>query len=232
MTVRTWLWRALAVGGAGTVAALALAAPASAHVEVSADKAQAGAADVTVTFSAEAESSSSGIASVRVVLPAGIAPDQVSWVSGPNGWALSPAADGYTVAGPALPTGKAAEYAVKVAKLPAGATTLPFKTLVTYGDGHVDRWIEVPAPGAKSENPAPQLTLAPAAPGTGGGAPASAAPAPTTSAAPATPTQTVDQGAKASDGGSPTWPIVLGVVVLIAALGGYLWYSRRRSARP
>src|SRR4051794_33485086 len=99
-----WTLR-LAAAVAGAVAALAVATAASAHVEVAADKAQAGATNVTVTFDAEAESSSAGIRTVRVVLPAGIAPADISLVKAPSGWKLTTTSDGYQITGATLPTG-------------------------------------------------------------------------------------------------------------------------------
>ncbi|WP_221623282.1 DUF1775 domain-containing protein, partial [Micromonospora globispora] len=177
IVVRGWTRTGVLAGS--TVAALLLTAgPASAHVEVSADKAKAGATDSELTFVAESESTTAGITALRVVLPAGIKPADVTWVSGPTGWALKTAADGYTVSGPAVPVGKDAEYAVRVRRLPTDARQLVFKTLQTYSDGHVDRWIEEPNPGgAEPENPAPVLTVA-AAPAGAATSPSAAAPTP------------------------------------------------------
>ncbi|HEY0700256.1 MAG TPA: DUF1775 domain-containing protein, partial [Micromonospora sp.] len=162
-TVRGHLARLALVSATTAFSLAALAGPASAHVEVSADKARAGATDVTLSFAAESESTRAGIVSLRVVLPAGIAPADVTWVSGPSGWTLKPGTDGYTVTGPALKPGADAKYRVKVAALPGDARSLAFKTLQTYSDGRVDRWIEIPTGGSKPDNPAPVLALAPAA---------------------------------------------------------------------
>ncbi|WP_430378473.1 DUF1775 domain-containing protein [Streptomyces sp. B1-3] len=152
----------LSVSVATAVAAVALAAvPAAAHTEVEADKAQALAENVTVTFHAEAESDSSGIKEVRVVLPKGITPADVTYGKGPAGWKFTADKDGYTVGGKELKTGVSAEYSVVVRQLP-DAKEVAFKTLQTYGDGHVDRWIELDENG---ENPAPTLALKAAAPG-------------------------------------------------------------------
>jgi uncharacterized protein YcnI len=220
----------LALMSAIAVTAVAITAgPASAHVEVSADKTQAGATGVTLSFNAESESQSAGIVSLRVVLPAGITSSEVSWASGPSGWSLKPAADGYTVAGPALKAGTDGVYKVKVAKLPANATTLAFKTLQTYSDGRIDRWIEIPEGTDEPEHPAPMLKLAPAA------ATATTSPSATTTtnAAPAVtsaaPTTTrIDVAAAPDDGGSGPWIwILLAAVVILAALG-YAWWTRRR----
>src|SRR5689334_24641694 len=80
--------RVVTVGLAAFAAVLVIAGPAAAHTEIEVDNATAGATNVTMSVSAEAESTKAGIASVAVQLPTGIAPDQVSLVSGPAGWAL------------------------------------------------------------------------------------------------------------------------------------------------
>ncbi|MEV8513755.1 DUF1775 domain-containing protein [Dactylosporangium sp. NPDC051484] len=220
-----------ALSGALAVTAtvvLCTAGPASAHVGVKADKAQAGATDVTITFDAENESSKASIVSVRVALPAGIAPADVAYVSGPAGWALTPAADGYTVAGPALAAKQSAQYAVKVAKLPADATTLSFKTLVTYSDGRVDRWIGIPNNGAQPDNPAPTLTLAPAAAAPSSAAASSPEPVATASDSPAPAAPATAAGGTSGDGGSAA-PWIIGVVVVVLLAGGALaWRLRGR----
>ncbi|WP_433044417.1 DUF1775 domain-containing protein [Dactylosporangium sp. CS-033363] len=220
----------LAATAAVSAAVLAgTALPASAHVAVKADKAQAGATDVTITFSAEAESSKAGIASVKVALPAGIAPADVSLASGPSGWALAADADGFTVSGTALATKKDAEYAVKVAKLPADATELAFKTLVTYTDGKVDRWIDA----AGTDNPAPVLKLAPAAQAPTSAvstvAPTSEAAVPTTAAA-APVTTAADAANDEADSSATPW-IVLAVVVVVGLLAVLFFRWRRKNAQ-
>ncbi|MFK4102139.1 DUF1775 domain-containing protein [Streptomyces sp. NPDC019531] len=150
----------VAVAAAAT-AVLLTAFPAAAHTEVEADKAQALAENVTVSFHAEAESDTSGTKEVRVVLPEGIAPADVTYGKGPEGWKFAATDDGYTVKGAELKTGTNVEYSVVVRQLP-DAEEVAFKTLQTYGDGHVDRWIELDENG---ENPAPTLKLKAAAPG-------------------------------------------------------------------
>ncbi|MDH6547832.1 hypothetical protein M2162_001929 [Streptomyces sp. SAI-041] len=118
----------LSVAVAATAAAVLLTAvPAAAHTEVEADKAQALAENVTVSFHAEAESDTSGIKEVRVVLPAGITPADVSYGKGPEGWKFSTTDDGYAVGGKELKTGESAEYSVVVRQLP-DAEEVPFKT--------------------------------------------------------------------------------------------------------
>ncbi|MGW4947893.1 DUF1775 domain-containing protein, partial [Actinoplanes sp. NPDC004185] len=180
-------FRMTTIGVLAGLGVLAAAGPAAAHVEVSADKNRAGATDVTLTFHGEAENPS-GIKSERVVLPEGIAPADVTLVKAPAGWTFQATADGFTVGGKALASGKDAEWKVKVAKLPDGETRLSFKTLETYADGEVSRWIEVQEEGKEeSDNPAPLIKLKPGpstAPATTIAAP-SAAPSASAPAAPA-----------------------------------------------
>jgi LPXTG-motif cell wall-anchored protein len=218
---------------AGVLAAGLISGPASAHVEVEADKTQAGAKDVTLTFTGEAESGSAGIKSERVVLPPGIAPGDVQLVKAPKGWKFTAAADGFTVAGRALKVGEDAEFAVRLAQLPTNATTLSFKTLETYGDGEIARWIELPEPGQpEPDHPAPTISLKGAvkpAPASASAAPSS----PVVDSAPAVANSSVayeDAAATADSSNSGTvWWIALALVV-IAAAGGLLLWRRRKAA--
>ncbi|MFD0275577.1 DUF1775 domain-containing protein [Kitasatospora sp. NPDC127111] len=193
---------------------LVVAVPAFAHVEVESETAQALAANATVTFTAEAESTTAGLAGFQVVLPEGIAPADVALADAPAGWTLAATADGYTVGGPALAPGKDAVYKITVKQLP-DAGELVFKTLETYGDGRIDRWIELPKAGTKPEHPAPTLKLAAAAPGaapigtpsvapTGATPSASGAPsAPATPSVPAAPSAPATAAAPATASGAP-----------------------------
>ncbi|MFE1442037.1 DUF1775 domain-containing protein [Streptomyces sp. NPDC058739] len=230
-TRRTGLAAALAV-----TAVLALAGPAAAHAEVEADNPQALAENVTLAFVTEAESAEAGFTEVRVVLPEGIAPGDVTLVEAPKGWKFTATDDGYTVGGPKLPVGTDGEYKVKVRQLP-DARQLVFKTVETYSDGEVSRWIELP--GAEgSDQPAPVLDLKPAAPGAKPLTPSptpseTPTPTPTPSSAAPTPTATPSTTAAAKDSdedeGGSTGLIVGAVsVALIAAGGGAWWLLRRR----
>ncbi|ROR45336.1 DUF1775 domain-containing protein [Kitasatospora cineracea] len=215
----------LVLGAAGTAAA---------HVEVESPTAQALAVDAEVAFSAEGESSTAGITDVKVVLPAGLTPADLTLAKAPAGWTLAPTADGFTVAGPALAPGTAADWTVRVRQLP-DAASLVFKTLVDYSDGHTDRWIELPQGDTKPQHPAPVLALAPAAPG--------AIALPTsdvtlfayTSSPPASPSASASAPAVVAgggeDGGSTT-AVVLGSVAGVAVLAALvvLVLRRRRSA--
>ncbi|MBT1186496.1 DUF1775 domain-containing protein, partial [Streptomyces sp. CJ_13] len=157
--------RRLCIAAVGAVVVVGVAAgPAAAHAEVTASDPRALAENVTLSFTSEAESDTAGIKELRVVLPKGIAPDALTLKDAPKDWKLTATADGYSIGGPALATGTDAEYSVTVRQLP-DEKSLAFKTLETYGDGKIDRWIEVPANGEKVDNPAPVLELKAAAPG-------------------------------------------------------------------
>jgi uncharacterized protein YcnI len=219
--------RALSTGLLVAVLVGAGAGTASAHVEVSAPGAVAGTGPVTLVFTAAAESAT-GIAALRTQLPEGIAPD-VTLASGPPGWALTATADGFEVGGPALAPGTDAEYAVTVARLPAGVTELAFPTVQRYADGSEEAWIEPAVAGAPEPRlPAPVLTVAPGAPAPAtAAAPAPSSGPPTTDTAPAT-TPALAPAVDDEIGGG--WLAGLGVLAL-AALGGGLWLRRSRTRR-
>ncbi|MFE1317535.1 DUF1775 domain-containing protein [Kitasatospora phosalacinea] len=226
---------------------LGAAGAAAAHVEVDSPTAQALAVDARVAFSAEGESSTAGIADVKVVLPGGLAPTDVTLVAAPDGWALTPTADGYAVAGPALAPGAAAEWTVQLRQLP-DTDSLVFKTLVDYSDGHTDRWIELPQNGSKPEHPAPTLALRPAAPGAtplpaasasasaSAAAPTSApASAPASASASASPSAVPSVAAAAPKDdadGTGTTAVVLGSIAGVAVLGTLIALVLRRRKSP
>ena len=218
----------------GLVGAVAWAGVAYAHVEVSAQPAIAGSENAVVTFEAAAESSTAGISSVRIVLPEGIVPTDVTLKTGPAGWTLTPTADGYTVGGPALPRGRDAVHAVTVTRLP-DATRLVFKALVNYSDGSVDRWIEEPTTANPNpDNEAPVLELQPGPrPATLTATPTTAAP---TTAPPIVGATTADAipppGGIDESGGNPWLWWLLGGVALAAIIGVVAARRRRTGEEP
>ncbi|KOU61444.1 DUF1775 domain-containing protein [Streptomyces sp. IGB124] len=236
--------RRLGLAAAGSVVLLGIAAgPAAAHAEVSASDPRALAENVTLSFTSEAESDSAGITELRVVLPQGIAPDAVTLKEAPENWKLTATPDGYSVGGAALATGTDAEYSITVRQLP-DAKSLAFKTLETYGDGKVSRWIEVPADGQKVDNPAPLLKLQPAAPGAKPIAPGPS-PTPTPAPAPSAPTTQPSSTAPSAPAASPDARqanaagsgsgngVVVAVVAAVLVLGGagaFRWTRRRRQS--
>lgn len=211
-------------------AVLLTAVPASAHVEAQSDGAQALAENVKIDFEAESESDTAGITKLRVVLPEGIAPADVTYGEGPEGWKFTPSDDGYTVEGPAVKVGENAEYSITVRQLP-DAKEIAFKTLQTYSDDRTDRWIELDENG---ENPAPVLELKPAAPGAKPASPSPSetdtAPAPASSQPSEPPASPAAQAEEKDDEGglsAMAWVGIGAAVVLVAAAVVFL--LRRRA---
>lgn len=221
--------RITALAAGVVLGAVALAGQAWAHVEVSAKPAQALATGSVISFSAEAESGSAGIASVRVVLPQGIAPADISYVSGPSGWVFAATADGFTLSGKALAVHADAAYKIKVKQLP-DARSLAFKTLVNYSDGDVDRWIELAsASNPNPEHPAPVLKLA-AAVTPSPTAVSLVSPAPSDSPSAQASSGTPEAAALASSTMTPGSWIILAVFVAAAATLSIV-FARRRMGR-
>jgi uncharacterized protein YcnI len=224
-------------GAVALAATLAPAGPAFAHAEVEADTPRALAENVTLSFVSEAESDSAGFTRLRVVLPEGIAPGDVRLDAAPEGWKLKSTGDGYTLGGPALKAGVDAEHSIKVRQLP-DAKEIAFKTVETYSDGEISRWIELPDGGSEPEQPAPVLKLTAAAPGAKPAATVPAAPSPAPSAAasgpsdvtpgPSDATPASSERAAEEAGGSSTAPLVAGVAVAVVVLGGGAWWLVRR----
>ncbi|WP_405623992.1 DUF1775 domain-containing protein [Streptomyces sp. NBC_00076] len=231
--------RFVLAGAVALTATLALAAPAAAHAEVEADKPQALAENVTLSFVSEAESDSAGFTELRVVLPEGIAPADVTLDEGPKGWKLTATKDGYTVAGPALKAGVDGEHKIKVRQLP-DAKELAFKTVETYSDGEVSRWIELPTGGKEPEQPAPVLKLKAAAPGakpvspsptaTVSATPSAAASTPSTAASESDASPAASDTAADEDDGRSSGALVAVMVVALLVLGGGAWWLVKRRA--
>ncbi|WP_149823170.1 DUF1775 domain-containing protein [Streptomyces tailanensis] len=227
-----------ALTAAVLAATVAFAGPAAAHADVEAEGARALAQNVELTFSAASESSSAGITKLEVILPEGITPADITYKggSGPDGWKFAPTERGYTVSGEKLAVGKDVEYVVTVRQLP-DAKSLVFKTLQSYSDGKVDRWIELEeeesGDGHGHGHPAPRLDLAAAEPGaepvspTPTQEPTTASKEPTPqSSTPATSEQAAANSTEEDDGMSLALPLGIGAAVL--ALGGAVWWLKSR----
>lgn len=229
-------------------AAVALAGPAAAHAEVEAEGARALDQNVALTFTAESESGSAGISKLEVILPEGITPDDITYKEGPKGWKLAATSRGYTVSGPKLAVGEDAEYVVTVRQLP-DARTLAFKTLQTYDDGRVDRWIELEEENGGDDHghghghPAPQLELKAAAPGaevvspTPTEEPTTATPStdaasgePTTGASSTPSAEAAADDTEGDDGMPVAVPIGIGAAVVVLGAGAWWFRSRRGGA--
>jgi hypothetical protein len=217
----------IATIGVGTAALLGIAVPAFAHAQASLDNAHAGATNVTLRLNAEAESTTAGIKSLDVTLPSGIAPDQVSLASAPQGWTFTRTAQGFTVSGTALPTGTDATTSLRIAALPGAPTLLAFKTLVTYADGKVDRWIEAPSSAVPTPpNPAATVSLEPAVHATATSAPATNLVSPN-AALRHNPSPAATAGTSKTQT-ALLWVIVGALLILLLVLGVVLWRRRTR----
>ncbi|WP_328429374.1 DUF1775 domain-containing protein [Streptomyces sp. NBC_00443] len=239
----TLLTRRLRRTGALTAVAFAVAVtfvgPAAAHTEVEAEGARALDQNVALTFTAESESASAGISKLEVILPEGIAPADITFKEGPKGWKFAATSRGYTLSGVKLAVGEDAEYVVSVRQLP-DAESLVFKTLQSYSDGQVDRWIELEeesgGDGHGHGHPAPRLELKAAAPGakvvspTPSEEPTTEEPA-TPSTAPSTPSaQAAADDTEGDDGMPVALPIGIGAAVVVLGAGAWWLRSRRGGA--
>ncbi|MFI6262319.1 YcnI family protein [Micromonospora sp. NPDC051006] len=180
----------LALGVVAT-AVFGFAAPASAHVTVNPKEATQGGYG-RIAFRVPNESDTASTTKLEVVLPENAPVGSVSTMPVP-GWTVAvekrkvdPPIEvhgsqlteavsklTWTATGDAaVKPGQFQEFPVSLGPLPQ-VDRMVFKTLQTYSDGNVSRWIEEPTPGGEEpENPAPVLTLTAAAPTT---APAAAA---------------------------------------------------------
>ncbi|SDM40552.1 Uncharacterized protein YcnI [Streptomyces sp. cf386] len=236
-TLTRTLRRTGALTAVAFAAAVALAGPAAAHAEVEAEGARALDQNVALTFSAESESGSAGISKLEVILPEGITPADITYKEGPKGWKLAPTDRGYTVSGPKLAVGEDAEYVVSVRQLP-DTKTLVFKTLQSYSDGQVDRWIELDEESEGDDHghghPAPRLDLKAAAPGAKAVSPTPTeeptTAAPSTSAPSSPSAEAVADESDGDDGMPVALPIGIGAAVVVLGAGVWWFRSRRGGA--
>ncbi|MEU9504703.1 YcnI family protein [Micromonospora sp. NPDC048170] len=215
---------ALALGAVAT-AVLGFAAPASAHVSVNPQEATQGGYG-RFAFRVPNESDTASTTKVEVVLPENAPVGSVSTMPVP-GWTVAvekrkvdPPVEvhgsqltevvsklTWTAAGDAgVKPGQFQEFPISLGPLPQ-VETMVFKTLQTYSDGNVQRWIEEPTPGGEEpESPAPVLTLTAASPSA----------APTGAATP--------QAADADDDDADSAGVATGLAVagLVAGVGGLL----------
>ncbi|MFJ8813342.1 YcnI family copper-binding membrane protein [Amycolatopsis thermoflava] len=159
------------------IAAMFLLPPAAwAHVSVSPDTAEPG-ERATVAFRVPNERDDATTVRLEVRFPedkplASVTPQTVpGWsvsvtttelpqpVATEHG-TISEAVTAIVWEGGQIPVGTYQDFPVSIASPPAG--TLVMKTLQTYSDGQVVRWIDVPQAGqAEPEHPAPALSVAP-----------------------------------------------------------------------
>ncbi|HEY6748775.1 MAG TPA: DUF1775 domain-containing protein [Mycobacteriales bacterium] len=229
--------RAAVVLAAGAAAVVSAAGPALAHVEVEAAPPRALATGAVLTMTAEAESDDAGITGVRIQLPSGLVPADLTLASGPAGWKLTGSATVVDVTGPALPVGRSLRLGLRVRQLPA-ASQLVLKTIQSYSDGRQDAWIEVPSASVPDpDQPAPVVRLQAAAPGATP-VPRATTPAPAPTTTPATPSAAATSSAPAvapaaaddDTGNGAAW-LFGGVLIGVVLLGGIVFAASRKAAR-
>jgi uncharacterized protein YcnI len=170
--------KVLAGSGVAMAVLLALAPPAMAHVTTDPASAPKG-GEITVRFRVPNETTAATVTKVDIALPTDhpllgvlVAP-MPGWTpivtevkleppaqtdDGPVAQAVSEIA--WTATGGGTPVGQFQEFSVLVQRLPTDVDQVVFKTVQTYGDGTVVRWIDpVVAGQATPEHPAPILAL-------------------------------------------------------------------------
>ncbi|MGC4768702.1 YcnI family protein [Micromonospora sp. DT44] len=184
---------ALALTAVAT-AVLGFAGPASAHVTVNPKEATQG-GYARVAFRVPNESDTASTTKLEVVLPENAPVGSVSTIPVP-GWTVAtekrkvePPIEvhgsqlteavskiTWTATGDAaVKPGQFQEFGVSMGPLPQ-FDKMVFKTLQTYSDGNVSRWIDEPQPGGEEpDKPAPVLTLTAAAPSASAAAPSAVA---------------------------------------------------------
>ncbi|SQD98199.1 MULTISPECIES: YcnI family protein [unclassified Parafrankia] len=183
-TIRTArLRRGVLCALAAAAGTIALAVPASAHVTVSPAEAAAG-GYATLSFKVPTESDTASTTGIDVQFPTD-APIASVTVQPKPGWTYkvtkgAPPAPltvhGSQVSeivtritwtaqdGGGIKPGEFDTFSVSAGPLPEKGDQVVFKTLQTYSDGEVVRWVDVAAAGAAElEHPAPTVTLTAAA---------------------------------------------------------------------
>ncbi|MGW3355017.1 YcnI family protein [Streptomyces bungoensis] len=220
---RIVLRRAVAVTALTATGVLAAAGAASAHVTVHPESYEKGATDGVLTFRVPNEEDGASTTKVQVFLPTDH-PVLGVMVHPQDGWTakvtttklktpvktddgtITEAVSAVTWTGGKIGAGQYEDFDVAFGQLPENGDQLVFKTLQTYSDGNVARWIEAPTSGDEPENPAPVLKLT-------AGDDASAAPAAEKKSTEAEATDTSDSTAR----GLGIAGLVVGVLGLAAA---------------
>jgi uncharacterized protein YcnI len=203
-SARTSLRRVGLGGALAAAAVLTAAGAASAHVTVHPDSYAKGATDGALTFRVPDESDTASTTKVQLFLPTDH-PLLGVLVSPHDGWTakvtdtklrtpvktddgtITDAVSEITWTGGKIGPGQYEDFDVAFGQLPGDTAQLTFKTLQTYSDGKVVRWIEEAAKGDdEPENPAPVLKLTAAATTSATASKSSASAAPQASASDST----------------------------------------------
>ncbi|WUH92298.1 YcnI family protein [Streptomyces sp. NBC_00433] len=237
--------RAAAVAALAGATVLLAAVPAFAHVTVQPNTAAKG-GYTTVSFKVPNERDSASTVKIEVNVPTDHPIASVSLQPVP-GWTaqvttsklatpmktddgtVDQAVSKITWTGGKIEPGQFQQFPVSFGPLPSDADSLSFKTLQTYSNGEVVRWIEVPQAGqAEPQNPAPTLKLTAAADDGAATATATGTPAPAP-AADSKGTAQAASGGSDSDGTARALGVV-GIVVGAAGVGFGIFAGRRRSS--
>jgi len=174
---RTTLRRAGTVTALAAAGVLAAAGAAFAHVTVHPESYAKGATDGVLTFRVPNEEDTASTTKVQVFLPTDH-PVLGVLVTPEEGWTakvtttklktpvktddgtITDAVSEITWTGGRIRHGEFQDFDVAFGQLPDNTDQLTFKTLQTYSDGNVARWIEEPEQGGEEpENPAPVVKL-------------------------------------------------------------------------
>ncbi|MFD8420305.1 YcnI family protein [Streptomyces sp. NPDC059466] len=184
--IRTTLRRAGVVTALTTAGILAAAGAASAHVTVHPESYAKGATDGVLTFRVPNEEDTASTTKVQVFLPTDhpvlgvLVTPQAGWTAKvtttklkspvkTDDGTITEAVSEITWTGGRIRHGQYQDFDVAFGQLPDDTGQLAFKTLQTYSDGNVARWIEETQKGGdEPENPAPVLALTAKAAGESG----------------------------------------------------------------
>jgi hypothetical protein len=193
---------------------------------------------VDLSLFVEDEQPDAGTTTVELFFPA---PITVAALLAVPGWTATPMdgqvgglASGVTWAGGPAPGDL--ELPIRLGPLPNEPGRLQFKTVQTYDNGQVDRWIdEWPEGAAEPPAPGPVLDLVPGGPGSipaTTASPTTTTASTTTTTAPTTTTE-ADQAAAENtddDSDSNVLPWVVAAVVVLAIAAGAFAFLRSRSS--
>ncbi|WNO62892.1 YcnI family protein [Streptomyces sp. NBC_00121] len=238
LSTRTALRRAGTVAALAAAGVLTAAGVAFAHVTVHPDSYAKGATDGVLTFRVPNEEDTADTTKVQVFLPTDH-PVLGVLVTPQDGWTakvtttrlktpvktddgtITDAVSQITWSGGRIRSGEYQDFDVAFGQLPDDTDQLGFKTLQTYSDGKVVRWIEETQKGAEEpENPAPVLKLTAGTAGDGS-APMTASPSEPKPTAKASSSDSTARGLGIAG-------LVAGVLGLVAA---GVAIARGRSAR-
>jgi uncharacterized protein YcnI len=176
-SIRTTLRRSALVAALTTAGVLTAAGAASAHVTVHPESYAKGATDGVLTFRIPNEEDTASTTKVQVFLPTDhpllgvLVTPQAGWTAKvkttklktpvkTDDGTITDAVSEITWTGGRIRHGEFQDFDVAFGQLPDNTGQLAFKTLQTYSDGTVARWIEdTPKGGEEPENPAPLLKL-------------------------------------------------------------------------